>query len=68
MSEQEKIKATLEAVNKTARNIITDFEAMRNMAELKALSNVSLERELTDFEFERMQELKTKVFGRMLTI
>ena len=67
MSEQVRIKEAMETMNKRAREI-SEFEAMRNMAELKALSNVSLERELTDFEFERMQELKTKVFGRMLTI
>lgn len=42
---------------------IKEFEDMRNMAELKALSNVSLERPLDDNEFKRMMELKDKVLG-----
>lgn len=42
---------------------IREFEYMRNMAELKALSKVSLERPLNDREFERMMELKKMVFG-----
>lgn len=39
-------------------NIIKEFENIRNMAELKALSSISLERELTDQEFNKMMELK----------
>jgi hypothetical protein len=39
-------------------NAITEFESMRDMAELRALSSVSLERPLTDGEFERMKQLK----------
>ena len=42
---------------------IKEFEDMRNMAELKALSKVSLERPLDDGEFTRIMELKEKVFG-----
>lgn len=42
---------------------IKEFEYMRNMAELKALSKVSLERELTDREFNRMMQLKRIVLG-----
>lgn len=37
---------------------IIKFENMRNLAELKALSNISLERPLSDSEFNRMMELK----------
>ena len=35
-----------------------EFEDMRYMSELKALSSVSLERPLSDIEFNRMMELK----------
>jgi len=35
-----------------------EFERMRNMGELKALSNYSLEHPLTDSQFKRMMELK----------
>lgn len=42
--------------------VIKEFEYMRNLAELKALSSVSLERPLDDNEFNRMMELKGKVF------
>lgn len=41
---------------------IKEFESMRNLAELKALSNVSLERPLSDDEYSKMMELKEKVF------
>jgi len=34
---------------------------MRHFAELKALSNVSLERPLTDEEYQRMMKLKDEV-------
>ena len=43
------------------KEIINDFLFMRNMAELKALSSVSLERPLTNNEFKRMMELKEMV-------
>lgn len=36
---------------------IKQFEMMKDKAELKALSNTSLQRELTDKEFKRMKEL-----------
>lgn len=42
---------------------IKDFEYMRNMAELKALSNISLVRPLTDNEFKKMLELKDRCFN-----
>lgn len=35
-----------------------NFEGMRNFAELKALSNHSLEKPLTDKQYNRMMELK----------
>ena len=43
------------------KKFIRDFEQMRNLAELRALSKVSLERELTEREFEKMMKLKTEV-------
>ena len=39
-------------------NIIEEFEDMRNMAELKALSKTSLERPLSNGEYSRMMKLK----------
>lgn len=42
---------------------IKEFENMRNMAELKALSSFSLENPLSDEQFKRMMELKKKVFA-----
>jgi len=50
-------------VNKlTPQEAIKEFEDMRYMAELRALSKVSLERPLNDDEFNRMMELKDR-FG-----
>lgn len=46
-----------------AKKEIKEFEHMRNLSELTALSNVSLERPLSDREFNKMMELKTKVLG-----
>ena len=43
------------------KQLLQDFEAMRNMAELKALSAYSLEHPLTDSQYERMMQLKTAV-------
>lgn len=42
-------------------NPIIDFEAMKEKAELKALSNYSLQNPLTDEQFNRMMVLKNKV-------
>jgi hypothetical protein len=42
---------------------IREFESMINLAELRALSSVSLERPITNSEFSRIMELKEKVFG-----
>lgn len=43
--------------------VIQEFENLIWMAELRALSNVSLERPLTNKEYDRIMELKQKVFG-----
>ena len=40
---------------------LKDFEYMRNLAELKALSKFSLENPLSDEQFKRMMELKKEV-------
>jgi hypothetical protein len=42
---------------------IQKFESMRYEAELRALSNTSQERPLTDKEFARMKELSKKIYG-----
>ena len=42
---------------------IKEFEDMRNMSELKALSNYSLEHPLNDEQFNRMMELKKICLG-----
>jgi len=44
------------------KQIMEEFESMRNMAELKALSNVSQERPLTDDEYNKMMMLKNQFF------
>ena len=40
-----------------AKKFIDEFQNMRDMAELRALSKVSLERPLTDAEYERFMAL-----------
>ena len=42
------------------KEAIKDFESMKDFAELKALSNISLERQLSDNEFNKMMELKKR--------
>jgi len=42
------------------KQAIKEFEFIRENAELKALSNISLERPLTDSEFQRFKELGDK--------
>ena len=44
------------------KETIEEFEGMRNMAELKALSKYSLEHPLTDKQYSRIMELKKRVF------
>lgn len=43
------------------RRLLIEFEDMRDMAELKALSNYSLENPLTDSQYQKMMQLKKKV-------
>ncbi len=38
-----------------------EFEDMRNLSELKALSNFSLENPLSDEQFKRIMELRKEV-------
>jgi len=45
------------------KQFIKEFEDMKNNAELKALSKVSLERPLTDKELEIYKRLFSKVYG-----
>ena len=47
--------------NLRKKKAISEFEEMRDFAELRAISKVSQERPLTDREFARMKELKSKV-------
>lgn len=44
-------------------NPVKEFEKVIYTAELKAWSKISLERPLTDDEFNHMMELKKIVFG-----
>lgn len=46
---------------KIKKEFTESFNYMRNMAELKALIKVSLERPLTDREYKRIMALKEKV-------
>ena len=48
------------------RQAIKEFEAITEMAELRALSKLSLETPLNDSQFNRMIELKNKLLGAML--
>lgn len=41
---------------------IKEFESMKKLAELKALSKFSLENPLTEDQFKRMKELKEDLF------
>jgi hypothetical protein len=45
------------------KKLAEDFESLRDNAELRALSKVSLKRELTDREYQKMMELRKKIFG-----
>ena len=47
----------------TSKELIEEFEHTIGLAELKALSAVSLERQLSDQEFEKMMKLKKEVLG-----
>lgn len=45
------------------KQFMQEFENMQNLAELKALSNYSLENPLNKEQFKRIIELKKKVLG-----
>ena len=40
-----------------------EFDQVREMAELNALSKYSLEHPLNDAQYKRMMELKKRIFG-----
>ena len=48
-------------MNSRNLSIIKEFEYIREMAELKALSNYSLENKLTNEQFNRIMKLKNKL-------
>ena len=43
------------------KQLMNEFEHMRNLAELKALSKFSLENPLSDKQYKRMMELKKEL-------
>ena len=45
---------------KGKKRLITEFEGIRESAELRALSKISLERNLTERELKRFKELMIK--------
>ena len=45
------------------KKAIKEFEDMKDMAEINALSKYSLEHPLNDVQYKRMMELKKKIFG-----
>ena len=47
------------------KKLIKEFEEMKELAELKALSNLSLERPLNDEQYKRMKSLFTKYYGEI---
>lgn len=49
------------------QELMKEFEDMKNLAELKALSNYSLEHPLTDEQYNKMMELKNKIFNTLET-
>ena len=48
-------------IDKKRKEFVEEFEHMRYMAELRALSKISLERPLSKEEFNRMDELARKL-------
>jgi len=53
-------------VTKRNLKVVQDFERTIGMAELRALSKVSLERPLNDSEYKRMMELKERFITPMI--
>lgn len=45
------------------KEAIKEFEAIKEKAELKALSNISLERPLTENEYKKVKYLSEKYYG-----
>ena len=45
------------------KELLKEFEAMKEMSELRALSNLSLEKPLTEEQYKKMMELKQKILG-----
>lgn len=45
------------------REFAKDFERTLKMAELRALSNFSLENHINQQQYERMMQLKREIFG-----
>jgi len=61
-NEPDETKKLLTTTTDKERKQIADvFKGMRDMAQLKALSKVSLERPLTDEEHKKIMELKKEV-------
>lgn len=50
-------------INNKRKKVVREFERMRDLAELKALSKYSLEHPLSDKQYDRMMELKEKIYG-----
>lgn len=53
----------IELSKHSKEEVIKEFEETKDKAELRALSEVSLERPLTDKEFAKMKQLSKKVYG-----
>jgi hypothetical protein len=47
----------------SGKNLLKEFENMKDLAEINALSKYSLDHPLNDLQYKRMMELKKKVFG-----
>jgi hypothetical protein len=45
------------------KKAVLEFEIMKDKAELNALSKISLERPLSDSEYEKMRMLSAKLYG-----
>jgi len=50
-------------IDEERNKAIKEFEYMRDMAELKALSNISLQRPLNELEYIRIMQLKEILFN-----
>ena len=50
-------------INVEGKKLLKEFNNMRCMAELRVLSNLSLERPLSGIEYQRMMQLKEEIWG-----